>query len=57
MLSFMRRDSDWSETEQLCFVQFLTLLSELGTHRLTEVVSHNVDRFSPLFVGDHMVAM
>ena len=40
----------------LC-LQFISLLSELGTHRVSEVFSQNVDRFSPLFVGDHMVAL
>ena len=38
-------------------LQFISLLSELGTHRVTDLVSQNVDRFAPLFVGDHMVAV
>ena len=38
-------------------MQFASLLSELGTHQIGDIISHNVDRFSPLFVGDHMVAV
>lgn len=37
--------------------KFISLLSEIGTHRVTDVVSQHVDRFAPLFVGDHMVAL
>ncbi|KAL0046822.1 hypothetical protein WJX82_010864 [Trebouxia sp. C0006] len=37
--------------------KFISLLSELGTHRVTDLVSQNVDRFAPLLVGDHMVAV
>lgn len=46
------------ETDHVKLVlQFLSLLSELGTHRVSDLVSQNVDRFAPLFVGDHMVAL
>jgi len=38
-------------------LQFISLLSELGTHRVTDLVSQNVDRFAPLLVGDHVVAV
>lgn len=38
-------------------LQFISLLSELGTHRVSDLVSQHVDRFAPLFVGDHMVAL
>ncbi|KAL0037931.1 hypothetical protein WJX79_006055 [Trebouxia sp. C0005] len=37
--------------------KFISLLSELGTHRVTDLVSQNVDRFAPLLVGDHVVAV
>ena len=40
-----------------CFMQFISLLNELGTHKVADLVSQNIDRFSPLFVGDHMVAV
>ncbi len=48
----------WREADLfLLTVQFISLLSEIGTHRVTDVVSQNVDRFAPLLVGDHVVAV
>lgn len=45
------------ETDFRMLLQFISLLSELGTHRVSDLVSQHVDRFAPLFVGDHMVAL
>ena len=39
------------------YLQFLALIAEVGTHQLSEVLPRVADRFSPLFVGDHMVAV
>jgi phenylpropionate dioxygenase-like ring-hydroxylating dioxygenase large terminal subunit len=38
-------------------LKFLALVAEVGTHQLSEVLPKVADRFSPLFVGDHMVAV
>ena len=38
-------------------VQFAALVGEVGAHQVSEVLPKVVDRFAPLFVGDHMVAL
>lgn len=38
-------------------VQFAALVGEVGAHQVSEVLPKVVDRFAPLFVGDHVVAL
>lgn len=38
-------------------LQFAALTTEVGMQKVSEVLPQVVDRFSPLFVGDHIVAM
>ena len=37
--------------------QLINLISEEGIHQVSDAFISNTERFAPLFVGDHVVAL
>lgn len=38
-------------------LQFFGLMGEVGVHQVTDVLPSVTERFAPLFLGDHVVAL